>query len=92
METFLATVYSVYLNPDVKPDLNEKDIPEYNGNKTYEKSNDIRLLGAIKFRAEKFVSADDDKFIAFPFDKNNITYPIVGETIFIINMIRKITN
>jgi hypothetical protein len=86
MEAFLATVYSVYLNPDAKPDLNEKDIPEYNGNKTYEKSNDIRLLGAIKFRAEKFVSADDDKFIAFPFDKNNLTYPIVGETIFIIDI------
>lgn len=81
-ETFLATVYRVYTESDKPIDVENDLVPIYNDNKLFEK-NDTRFLGAIEFRRENFITLED---YAFPFDKNNITYPIVGETVLIINI------
>lgn len=82
MEAFLATVTKSYLNSD-KPLKKDNDfIKKYNGNESFEK-NDIRFLGAIEFSRE---SAIVNEGYAFPYDKNNMTYPIVGETVLIINI------
>ncbi len=58
-------------------------MPIYNGNTNFGDRRDTRFLGAIEFRRENFITLED---YAFPFDKNNITYPIVGETVLIINI------
>ncbi len=82
MEAFLATVTKSYLNSD-KPLKTDTDfIKKYNGNESFEK-NDIRFLGAIEFSRE---SAIVNEGFAFPYDKNNMTFPIVGETVLIINI------
>lgn len=81
-DTFLATVYRVYTQSDKPLDVVNDLVPIYNGNKAFEK-NDTRFLGAIEFRRESFITLED---YAFPFDKNNITYPIVGETVLIITI------
>jgi len=77
---FLATVSKVYTNFD-KP-VNENDFVATN-NKDYIGKNDNRFLGAIEFNKESFINKQN---FAFPFDKNNITYPIVGETIIIVEI------
>ena len=77
---FLATVSKVYTNFD-KP-VNENDFVATN-NKDYIGKNDNRFLGAIEFYKESFINHQN---FAFPFDKNNITYPIVGETIIIVEI------
>ena len=82
-ETFLATVYKVYTTPDKDLDVENDLVPIYNGNKDFGDKKDTRFLGAIEFRRESFITLED---YAFPFDKNNITYPIIGETVLIINI------
>lgn len=77
---FLATVSKVYTNFD-KP-VNENDFVATN-NKDYIGKNDNRFLGAIEYHKESFINKQN---FAFPFDKNNITYPIVGETIIIVEI------
>jgi hypothetical protein len=82
MEAFLATATKVYLKSD-KPLDKEKDlIKKYNGNETFDE-NDVRFLGAVEFKRESSIAKEA---YAFPFDKNNMTYPILGETIMIINI------
>jgi hypothetical protein len=82
MEAFLATVTKVYLKSD-KPLKKDTDfIKKYNGNESFD-TNDIRFLGAIEFARE---SAIVNEGYAFPYDKNNMTYPIVGETILVIKI------
>jgi len=78
---FLATVKKVYTNFD-KP-INENDFVSSTDNENYVGKNDNRFLGAIEFNKESFINKQN---FAFPFDKNNITYPIVGETIIIIEI------
>jgi len=78
---FLATVKKVYTNFD-KP-INENDFVSITDNENYVGKNDNRFLGAIEFNKESFINKQN---FAFPFDKNNITYPIVGETIIIIEI------
>ena len=81
-ETFLAAVSKVYLKSD-KPLDKEKDyIKVYNENKNFD-SNDIRFLGAVEFKRESSIALEG---YAFPFDKNNMTYPILGETVLILNI------
>ena len=82
-ETFLATVFRVYTESDKSLDIENDLVPIYNGNKDFGEKKDTRFLGAIEFRRESFITLQD---YAFPFDKNNITYPIVGETVLIINI------
>jgi hypothetical protein len=82
MEAFLATATKVYLKSD-KPLDKEKDlIKKYNGNETFDE-NDVRFLGAVEFKRESSIAKEA---YAFPFDKNNMTYPILGETIMVINI------
>jgi hypothetical protein len=81
-ETFLAAVSKVYLKSD-KPLDKEKDyIKVYNENKNFD-ANDIRFLGAVEFRRESSIALEG---YAFPFDKNNMTYPILGETVLILQI------
>lgn len=82
-ETFLATVYRVYTESDKPLDVENDMVPIYNDNKDFGEKKDTRFLGAIEFRRESFITLED---YAFPFDKNNITYPIIGETVLIINI------
>lgn len=83
-ETYLATVYRVYTESDksIKNDLDKKLVPVYNDNNDFTDT-DIRFLGAIEYRRESFINKED---YAFPFDKNNITYPLIGETVLILNI------
>jgi hypothetical protein len=83
-ETYLATVYRVYTESDksIKNDLDKKLVPVYNDNNDFTDT-DVRFLGAIEYRRESFINNED---YAFPFDKNNITYPLIGETVLILNI------
>lgn len=85
IESFLASVYKVYTSAPDNKTIDSKNvlIPKYNGNDKFVEK-DIRFLGAIEFRKDKYVVTDDN--IAFPFDKNNITFPIEGETVTIIKI------
>jgi hypothetical protein len=82
INAFLATVSKTYTESDKPLDFTKDIVAEYNGNKNFDK-NDIRFLGAIEFQNENFINISD---YAFPFDKNNITFPIVGETVLILEM------
>ena len=87
LESYLATVTQTLLTeadflPHVKDsngNIDEHTI-YYNENKNFTDKN-VRNLGAIKFSLE-----DSRNFVdyAFPFDKNNLTYPLPGETVIII--------
>ena len=79
-EIFLGSVTKVYLNSDKPLDKEHDYIKVYNDNKNFD-SNDIRFLGALEFKRESSILLEG---YAFPFDKNNMTYPIVGETVLII--------
>jgi hypothetical protein len=81
-ETFLAVVTKVYLKSDKKLDKENDFIKKYNGNSNFD-DNDIRFLGAVEFKRESTITKEA---YAFPFDKNNITYPILGETVLILNI------
>ena len=80
MEAFLAAVTKVYLKSDKPLDKKKDYIRKYNENNSFD-DNDIRFLGAIEFARETSIALEA---YAFPFDKNNMTYPIVGETVMII--------
>ena len=82
-DTFLATVYKVYTESDKPLDIENDLVPIYNGNKDFGEKKDTRFLGAIEFRRESFITLED---YAFPLDKNNITYPLIGETVLILNI------
>lgn len=84
-EIFLGTVTKVYVNgEDFKELKTEGSGSEYtiyyNDNKSINKK-DVRFLGAIDFIRNRSIAVEN---YAFPFDKNNFTYPIKGETVFII--------
>jgi hypothetical protein len=82
MEAFLATVTKVFTSADDFLDLKTDSdfVKFYNDNKNFA-NKDARFLGAIEFsRNTPFLLEN----YAFPFDKNNVTYSIAGETIFIL--------
>ena len=62
--------------------MDKKLVPVYNDNNDFTDT-DVRFLGAIEYRRESFINKED---YAFPFDKNNITYPLIGETVLILNI------
>ena len=77
MESYLATVDKVYPTNTEFLDKPETDkIPLYNGNEKFS-DKDARMYGAITYLTETGVETD----YAFPFDKNNFTFPIKGETV-----------
>jgi hypothetical protein len=87
MESFLASVKKVYIKYDdkwPKYPMSGSVIDDYtkfyNDNKNFVE-NDTRFLGAIEFVRNTPKKLEN---YAFPFDKNNITFPIEGETVLII--------
>jgi hypothetical protein len=87
MHSFLGTVQETYIaSPDdIKIDINNASIPIYNDNKNYDESTgNISYLGAIKFKSQHLNIKLNN--IAYPFDKNNLTYPISGETVMILDI------
>jgi hypothetical protein len=82
LEIFLATVKKVYIKSEDFLDLQTKTdyVKIYNSNKNFDKK-DARFLGAIEFYRPNARKLEN---YAFPFDKNNVTYPIVGETVMVI--------
>lgn len=82
MEAFLATVTKVFTSSEDFLDLKTDNdfVKFYNDNKNFT-NKDARFLGAIEFSRNTPILLEN---YAFPFDKNNVTYPIIGETIFIL--------
>jgi hypothetical protein len=87
MESFLASVKKVYIKYDdkwPKFPMSGSVINDYtkfyNDNKNFTE-NDTRFLGAIEFVRNTPIKLEN---YAFPFDKNNLTFPIEGETVLII--------
>ena len=82
METFLARVVNVYPTNTPFYDRVKGNISVYNDNTNFTKE-DGRLYGAITYTYQNPIVEED---IAFPFDKNNFTFPITGETITILKI------
>jgi hypothetical protein len=86
---FLSTVTKVFTDEESMSEfpLNTSNdaIKVYNGNKNFNKT-DTKFLGAIEL---SFETAFKIPARAYPFDKNTITYPIVGETVFVIQIDNK---
>jgi hypothetical protein len=86
METFLATVDKVFpTNTAFEPYGDEgvnDTVSIYNKNKDFSDS-DASLYGAITYNFEDSNQKDN---YAKPFDKNNFTFPIKGETVVILKM------
>jgi len=88
METFLATVDTVYptntkFDPYTKKDGSIDDtVSVYNGNKDFGDL-DASLYGAITYL---FEDSNATNKVARPFDRNNFTFPIKGETVVILKM------
>ncbi len=86
LNAFLATVTKVFTDENSMSDFKlEKDkdsIRIYNGNNNFSEI-DTRFLGAIQYNYESSIKVPG---YAFPFDKNNITFPIVGETVVILSL------
>lgn len=81
MESFLATVENVYpTNTDFldKEKNNPDKISTYSSEPKFS-DKDARMYGAITYLSETGVKTD----YAYPFDKNNFTFPIKGETVVI---------
>ena len=87
MNIFLANVRKVYTKiQEIKDDKLVYNISAsviYNENKYKDKDPDVRFLGSIQFQREHSIYLED---YAIPFDKNNMTYPIVGETVLILDI------
>jgi hypothetical protein len=82
METFLARVLKVYPTNTPFYERVSGNTPVYNQNKDFAVE-DARLYGAITYAYENEIVEED---YAFPFDKNNFTFPIKGETVTIIKI------
>ena len=81
VKSFLAIVNNVYpTNSKFLTRDKEDTISIHNKNEDFFEE-DARLYGAITYEFEDSFQLDD---YAFPFDKNNVTYPIIGETVLII--------
>jgi len=83
MESFLTTITKVYPTnaSPYKREMGGTAI--YNGNKDFTKEDSGRLYGAIEYAYQNAINREN---IAFPFDKNNFTFPIMGETVIIIKI------
>jgi hypothetical protein len=77
MESFLATVDKVYpTNTEFLDKPKTDKIPIYSTSPKFS-DKDARMYGAITFLTETGIQTD----YAYPFDKNNFTFPIKGETV-----------
>lgn len=82
--SFLATVTKVLKTEEDFLELkkDEDTVLIHNGNKNFA-DKDARFYGAILFSTE---DTQQNIYYAYPIDKNNFTFPIVGETIIIIKI------
>lgn len=81
--SFLAIVHNVYpTNSKFLEKDKEDTVAVYNDNKDFAEG-DARFYGAITYEFENTFEIDD---YAFPFDKNNFTFPVKGETVVILKM------
>jgi hypothetical protein len=78
MESFLATVENVYPTNTDFLDKETDKISIYSSEPKFS-DKDARMYGAITYLSETGVKTD----YAYPFDKNNFTFPIKGETVVI---------
>jgi hypothetical protein len=79
MKAFLATVDKVYPTNTVFPPKDTKDYISIYSKSPKFSDTDARKYGAIRYITQTGVETD----FAFPFDKNNFTFPIKGETVVI---------
>ena len=83
VKSFLATVDNVYgTNAPLVENNVSDNVSVYNENTTFADT-DARLYGAITYLFEDTIEKDD---YAYPFDKNNFTFPKKGETVIILKM------
>jgi hypothetical protein len=83
IQSFLAIVNNVYpTNTSFLKKDNEDLVAVYNDNKDFAET-DSRMYGSITYEFENAFEVED---YAFPFDKNNFTFPIKGETVVILKM------
>ena len=86
LEIFLSTVVKVFKTEEdfLSLDKDNDYVSVYNDNKDISEK-DVKFYGAIDFKINDSFSSDKLHH-AFPFDKNNITFPLIGETVLILNM------
>lgn len=82
MESFLARVVEVFPTNTPFYERVKGNTPVYNQNKNFTEE-DIHTYGAITYAYENEILQED---IAYPFDKNNFTFPIKGETVIILKI------
>ena len=83
VKSFLAIVNNVYpTNTSFLKKDKEDMVDVYNDNDNFTET-DSRMYGAITYEFEDSFEIED---YAFPFDKNNFTFPIKGETVVIMKM------
>jgi hypothetical protein len=83
VKSFLAIVNNVYpTNSNFLKKDTEDVVSVFNDNKDFSDL-DTRMYGAITYEFENTFEIED---YAFPFDKNNFTFPIKGETVVILKM------
>lgn len=90
IESFLATVVKVLVEPKDFEELNKNSdyILLYNNNSSFfqdetGKEKNTSYLGAIVWNTDYSIKKPN---YAFPFDKNNLTYPIEGETVILLKI------
>ncbi len=82
MQSFLARVVEVFPTNTPFYERVKGNTPIYNENKNFTQE-DIHTYGAITYAYENEILQED---YAFPFDKNNFTFPIKGETVIILKI------
>jgi hypothetical protein len=86
LEIFLSNVTRVFKTEEDFLDLDKDNdyVSVYNDNLDIS-DKDTKYYGAIDFKTNDTFSSDK-LYHAFPFDKNNFTFPLVGETVLILNL------
>lgn len=84
LKAFYATVDDVFGSEDklLKRDKDGDTTAVYNDNSEFD-NRDARFYGAITYKYESSIRNEE---YAFPFDKNNLTFPIKGETVIILKI------
>jgi hypothetical protein len=84
VKAFLASVDKVFKTPEdfLKLEKDDDKVLIYNDNKKFA-DKDARFYGAITFLSEDTIR---EKAYAYPFDKNNFTFPISGESVIILQI------
>ena len=83
IQSFLAIVNNVYPTNSKFFAKDKEDIVSIHNENENFSDLDARMYGAITYEFEDTFETDD---YAFPFDKNNFTFPIKGETVVIFKM------